>query len=294
MQLSVTRRQYKEDHDVSSSSTYHWMKDQEGVFAWSEVGNYGDYDESLGQEVIITYRGKHWELELVKTIHPDQSFVDVILTDLYSHDQHFFNEEGYDEFIASANIDISCDHSTTTKIFWMRCHEILDQLLAEKGNFLEKLNICHQVYETENFPGFGFEVTKPIAAPQQEESIDAEVVETETSTILKGLTLGEDGEIYDRSGKPLGGEWVLGPFLSNIGVASEGVAPSNDGSSNNPPVDTGSDNGEPEYGVPIWIAAACEYKIEGLVDDEVEDQEEKAVAVGSEDDTQSKGNDELH
>lgn len=294
MHISVTRRQYK-DNDVVSTSTFHWIKDQEGVFAWSEVGNYGVYDESLGQEVIIAYQGKHRELELVKTMQPDQVFVDVILTDNTSHDRHYFNEDGYDEFIASANLDISLDHTTTTKVFWMRCHDLLEQLLAERDNFLEKLNICHQVYETEAFPGFGFEVVKPITAPQQEvATIDAEVIETETSIILKGLTIDENGIIHDQSGQPLDGEWTNGPFLSSVRVAPEGVTPPDDGSSNNPPVDASSDDGQTEDGVPVWIAAACKYEIENFVDNEVKDEEEKAITVGGEDNTQNKGNDELH
>lgn len=259
MQLSVTRRQYN-DNEAVFASTFHWIKDQEGIFAWSEVGNYGEHYNNLGHEIIVSYQGEHWELELVKTVHPDQVFVDVILTDRSSHDRHYFNEDGYDEFIASANLDITWDHTTTTRVFWMRCHELLDQLLEVKENadFLTRLNICHQVYETKEFPGFGFHLEKP----------------KEREDIKEPQSL-EDS-------------------LSSVRIASEGVSPSNDSTTNNPPVDTSSNDSQSEYGIPVWIAAACKYEVEGLVDDEIEDQEEKPVAIGGEDNTQSKGNDELH
>lgn len=285
MQLSVTRRQYTSENELVSSSTFHWIKDEEGSYAWSEVGDYGEHYNNLGHEIMISYRGQHWELELVKTVHPNQVFVDVILSDPHSHDQYFFNEDGYDQFVASAFIDATLDHDNTTRVFWSKCHDMLDHLLEAKENvdFLTRLNICHQVYETEKFPGFGFRVEKPVEQPVAQ--IDAEITEKGDCLVLRDLTIDKDGNIFDRSGQPLQGEWTHGPFLGDVGVTSEGITPPDNSPTNDPPVDTSSDDGQPKYGVPIWIAAACEYEVEDLIDDEIQDQKEETITVGSENNT---------
>ena len=347
MTLSVTRRQYN-DNEVASTSTFHWVKNDEGVFNWLEVGDYTEHYDNLGQEVIVAYHGTRWDLELVKTTYPDQiaisliaidpnnrnqcfvdedcydEITDVIVKDLQSNDQYYFDKDCYDKFDVSDGIDVTLDHTTTTRVFWMKCHEILKKLLEarEKDEFLKNLSVCHQIYEDKEFPGFGFHLENPLASLQQlpveeeiqvlsisdelpvEEEIqalsisDELPVEEEIQALSisdelpveedydgKIFTLTPDGLIIDENNQPLKGEWLHGPLLGRVGIDSEGVTPPGNGSANNPTVDASSDDSQSEYGIPVWIATPSEDEIKEFVDDEIDNQEDKPVAVGSEDNT---------
>lgn len=265
--LNVTYRQYNEDTRTVFSSTFHWIKNKDGIPVWSEVGDYNENYVSFGQEVIISYRGKHWDLELVKTINPNEVLIDVILTDLSTYDQHYFDEQKYDLYVKSADTDITHDYDNLTRVFWVKCNEILDEFIVikTKDELLKNLDICHQIHEGENFPGFIF------GSEQQEQPVKEEIIEKEITETLEYLTLDEDVVTIEDSS------------LGSVGITSEGITPTDDGTTNDPTINTSSNDGQTEDGVPKWITSSCEDKIESFVDDKINNEEKEPITIRGED-----------
>lgn len=83
-------------------------------------------------------------------------------------------------------------------------------------------------------------------------------------------------------------------ILDVVRVDSERITPTDNSPTNDPTIDTSSNNGETKDGTPIGILTTSEDKIEDLVNNEVSNEIVEAIAIGREDNSKDERDDNLH
>lgn len=73
--------------------------------------------------------------------------------------------------------------------------------------------------------------------------------------------------------------------LESIGISSERISPPNNSSSDDPSIDTCSDNSCSEKRSPIGITSPGEEKISEFISNKIDDQKQESVTIGGEEDS---------